>query len=59
MLGNTTVQLFVSVLRLVLRLGGLRAIHQTFAEVPSSLRELWGIHDHVTAHELMRWLIGH
>ena len=42
--GNTAVQLFVSVLRLVLRLGGLRAIHQTFAEVPSSLRELWGIH---------------
>ena len=44
MLGNTAVQLFVSVLRLVLRLGGLRTIHQTFAEVPSSLRELWGIH---------------
>ena len=42
--GNTAVQLFVSVLRLVLRLGGVRANHQTFAEVPSSLKELWGIH---------------
>ena len=42
--GNTAVQLFVSVLRLVLRLGGVRTNHQTFAEVPSSLKELWGIH---------------
>ena len=43
-LGSTDVPLFVSVLRSVLRLGGVRAIHQTFAEVPSLLKELWGIH---------------